>query len=210
MTPSAFRIVEDFLSVQGEGFHSGTFARFVRLAGCNSPALGLDCAEWCDTNYEDPKWAVNVSAFNNWFEHQSFTPLLIFTGGEPLLYQNLIREWLITSSLSITRVCIETNGTIPRTLDTMKDVWYTVSPKGPEWNLGTGPISEVKLVITPIMLLNLQLTLDLMDTMRGNWYHFLQPLDNDLQTAKDIVEQIIARRPSWRLSLQTHKLISML
>ena len=205
-----FHIVEDFRSVQGEGHYSGTFAQFVRLAGCNSPSKHLDCVDFCDTDYDVSRWTSTLDGFEDWFGGQAPAPLLIFTGGEPLLYQDLLYEWITASRyLRETQVCIETNGTIDRDIPS---VWHTVSPKGPLYRLGRGPISEIKLVVTPEHLRNGISTSELLSRLSDgqDCELYLQPLDNDLELARDIVERLISRRPEWKLSLQTHKLISML
>lgn len=97
------KINEIFYSLQGEGFHTGTPAVFVRFSGCN-----LRCG-FCDTRHEegvmmtDEEIVEKVSSFP--------ARMVILTGGEPSL-------WIDKSLISRLReagkqVCIETNGTRP-------------------------------------------------------------------------------------------------
>ena len=110
------KINEIFYSLQGEGFHTGTPAVFVRFSGCN-----LRCS-FCDTRHEegvmmtDEEIVEKVSSFP--------ARMVILTGGEPSL-------WIDKALISRLReagkqICIETNGTrpLPDGID-----WVTCSPK---------------------------------------------------------------------------------
>ena len=110
------KINEIFYSLQGEGFHTGTPAVFVRFSGCN-----LRCS-FCDTRHEegvmmtDEEIVEKVSSFP--------ARIVILTGGEPSL-------WIDKALISRLReagkqICIETNGTrpLPDGID-----WVTCSPK---------------------------------------------------------------------------------
>lgn len=103
-------VCEIFSSLQGEGPSIGTPAVFLRLMGCN-----LRC-EWCDTKYtwgEGGTWReVEQLATSLRVElaHRR-NPLLVVTGGEPLLQQDALVE-LQQNLLGGFRWEIETNGTI--------------------------------------------------------------------------------------------------
>jgi len=118
-------VLEEFLSIQGEGSLVGTPAYFVRLARCN-----LRCP-WCDTKYS---WKPGKEASPREVALRaasSGVPLVVITGGEPLLWEREIAE-LVSSLRELGFkgiVQIETNGTIyPKSLEGA-DVWITVSPK---------------------------------------------------------------------------------
>ncbi len=127
-------ISEKFTSIQGEGQTMGKKAIFLRLAGCN---ILCKSEHWvCDTI---EVWRKGVStAFENVFSRDDILNLsngyhLIITGGEPLLHQNGIIEflwWFKKSSGFLPKIEVETNGTItpyPRLLE-LVDYW-NVSPK---------------------------------------------------------------------------------
>ena len=73
---NAYKINEIFYSLQGEGFHSGTPAVFVRFSGCN-----LHC-DFCDTQHQQGRMMSmqNIVAEVNKYPDAS---LLVLTGGEP-------------------------------------------------------------------------------------------------------------------------------
>ncbi|MCQ2232382.1 MAG: 7-carboxy-7-deazaguanine synthase QueE [Paludibacteraceae bacterium] len=180
------RINEIFMSLQGEGFHTGTSAVFVRFSGCN-----LKCP-FCDTKHEtfvemsEEEIEKSVSGFAS--------PWVILTGGEPSLQAT---ESLVERLHNIgKKVAMETNGTheVPHNLD-----WVTLSPKE-----GKAPIlstaNEVKVVFTE-------------STDVEHWHkqikadhYFLQPCS--CQNTKETVAYIL-EHPHWRLSLQTHKYIGI-
>lgn len=128
-------VAETFYSLQGEGITSGMPAVFLRLGGCN-----LNCT-WCDT-VEVWKHG-KAKKFEDVFNAEQWQALerganLIITGGEPLLHQSAIvnfLDWLTCNMIdrapgSANWIEIETNGTIlPLVeLDLVVDQ-YNVSPK---------------------------------------------------------------------------------
>lgn len=178
------KINEIFYSLQGEGFHTGTPAVFVRFSGCN-----LKCP-FCDTRHED---GVLMSDEEILHEVNKYPArMVILTGGEPSLW---IDDAFI-DMLHATRkyICIETNGTrpLPEGID-----WITCSPKTGS-DLCLKRMDEVKVVylgqdIAPYEQLPAA-------------HFFLQPC-----SCKNTQETIacVLQHPRWRLSLQTHKLIDI-
>ena len=178
------KINEIFYSLQGEGFHTGTPAVFVRFSGCN-----LRCS-FCDTRHEegvmmtDEEIVEKVSSFP--------ARIVILTGGEPSL-------WIDKALISRLReagkqICIETNGTrpLPDGID-----WVTCSPKDAPWNIDR--IDELKIVYQGQ---DVEQIASLLPSPRC----FLQPCSG-LNVAETV--EYIKSHPQWRLSLQTHRLIDI-
>lgn len=178
------RINEIFYSLQGEGYHTGIPAVFVRFSGCN-----LRCP-FCDTQHEegtlmsDEDIAMEVAKYS--------TQVVILTGGEPGLW---IDEKLVDALHHERKyVCIETNGTcrLPENID-----WVTCSPKeGAKINLDR--IDEVKVVYVGQ---DVSAYLDLSAS-----HYFLQPCS--CANTEEVIAYIL-QHPEWRLSLQTHKLLQI-
>ena len=192
-----YPVNEIFCSLQGEGFNTGTASVFIRLSGCN-----LSCY-FCDTHYQShtmmsaPEIVENVMAHN--------APLIVLTGGEPALWvdEPLIKALKITQKT----IAIETNGTLP--LPDGID-WITLSPKT-AFNGGTTKpclltsCDELKVVYTGQ---------DLSQYDHINTKHrFLQPcyVNNKKQQLIGIQDTVAAilNNPSWRLSLQTHRILGI-
>ncbi|MDE5977696.1 MAG: putative 7-carboxy-7-deazaguanine synthase QueE [Turicibacter sp.] len=104
-----FKIIETFVSIDGEGPTSGELATFIRFSGCN-----LRCA-WCDTTYSwDGSSCVTKLSLDELYEQikRSKTKNVTLTGGEPLIQPNielLLDRLAADQTLS---VHIETNGSV--------------------------------------------------------------------------------------------------
>jgi len=116
-------VVEHFISIQGEPSSVGKKAYFIRLAGCN-----LDC-KWCDTKYATKKPKFELIPLKQVIKMilRSKCDLIVFTGGEPLLFAEMLE--LIASTLKGRQFEIETNGTRNPLPQELWNVGYNVSPK---------------------------------------------------------------------------------
>lgn len=101
------KIAEVFKSVQGEGIYFGERQLFVRFFGCNR------ACKFCDTRlsrfkeYEAQELIAELKRYNGSFHSVSFT------GGEPLLQKDFLKEALGLSHRAGYRNYLETNGTLP-------------------------------------------------------------------------------------------------
>lgn len=117
------KVLEQFLSWQGEGPSAGRLAWFYRFAGCN-----LRCS-WCDTKYS--WWGENKEEA---LEPPEDVRLVVVTGGEPLIDENRVQvndliQFLLYKR-GVERIEIETNGTCEPLFSVVLDrVTYIVSPK---------------------------------------------------------------------------------
>ncbi|MBP5573424.1 MAG: radical SAM protein [Bacteroidales bacterium] len=194
-----YKVNEIFHSLQGEGFHTGTPAVFVRFSGCN-----LRCA-FCDTQHQtgEPMTAQAIIDEVNRYPH---APLLVLTGGEPSLF---IDEAFVAELKQKTGkiIAIETNGTrpLPSNVD-----WVTLSPKSAFEGGDSAPCilkhcDELKVVY---------LGQDLAQYEGIEAKHrFLQPCfcEDEVQckaNMKACVEAVM-QHPGWRLSLQTHRILDI-
>lgn len=194
-----FRINEIFHSLQGEGFHTGTPAVFVRFSGCN-----LHC-HFCDTQHQEGRMMSLHEIVTEVMKYPE-APLLVLTGGEPSLFidEVFVAELKVRTCKYIT---VETNGTrpLPSNLD-----WVTLSPKTAFKGGDAEPCilkhcDELKVVY-------LGQDLSQYDGIEAA-YRFLQPCfsQDEAQyqaTTKACVEAVM-RNPGWRLSLQIHRILNI-
>ena len=203
-----YRINEIFYSVQGEGHWSGRPAVFVRFSGCNlwsgveADRAAAICT-FCDTTFtEYTEYTCTgevVQAVTALLPENAWDvriPMVIFTGGEPMLQLDAA---LARAFLSVPMyVAIETNGTkpIPFYVD-----WVCVSPKTPVIKTGG---NELKLVYQQE-----RITPDMFDT--DCWDHtWLSPMDGpNLTENTQAAFQYCLDHPEWRLNTQTHKQIGI-
>ncbi|WP_300703862.1 radical SAM protein [Bacteroides sp.] len=179
------KINEIFYSLQGEGFHTGTPAIFIRFSGCN-----LKCS-FCDTQHEEGTWMSDDEILAEVKKYPAAT--VILTGGEPSLW--IDRNFVDILHQAGKYVCIETNGTrlLPENID-----WVTCSPKqGAKVEITR--INEVKVIYEgqDLAVYEEQFAVE---------HYFLQPC-----SCSNISETVacVMQHPRWRLSLQTHKLIDI-
>lgn len=195
-TMDRFKINEIFYSLQGEGFFTGTPAVFVRFSGCN-----LHCP-FCDTDHS----AGELLTLEEIADSTKTYPArhIVLTGGEPSLF---ITEELVGKLKDGDRlVAIETNGThsLPKNID-----WITLSPKF-DW--------QGEMAMPAISRCNeLKVVFQGQDLNAYNHieatHRFLQPcFTGDPKADKENIKATIAAcldNPRWRLSLQTHRILSI-
>ena len=208
-----FAVREIFYTLQGEGGNAGRAAVFCRFAGCNlwsgreSDRAGAQC-RFCDTDFVGTDGtgggkfadadALADAVAAHWPACVPGQPLVVLTGGEPLLQVDAA----LIGALHARRfeIAVETNGTIapPAGLD-----WICVSPKaGTELRLRAG--HELKVVVPQD-----DLDLDALAKLPFG-RHLLQPMDGPL--LRENTQWAIARclqDPRWRLSVQTHKMVGI-
>lgn len=100
------KIAEIFDSVQGEGLYFGERQLFVRFSGCN-----LKC-RFCDTNHQDFTEYEPDELFGQ-IKAKAKNRFVSFTGGEPLLQKDFLKETLKLSQTAGFKNYLETNGTLP-------------------------------------------------------------------------------------------------
>jgi len=194
-----WKINEIFYSLQGEGYHTGVAAVFIRFSGCN-----LRCS-FCDTSHQDgtmmslPQLVQEASRYPQ-------APLLVLTGGEPALW---IDEQMVQTIKSMTgkRIAIETNGTrpLPHGID-----WVTLSPK---CGMDGGDLSPLKLHhCDELKVVYCGQDLSQYDDIQAT-YRYLQPCwtadTEQCQRNMDATVQAVLSHPTWRLSLQTHRVLGI-
>ena len=196
---SVYKINEIFCSLQGEGFHSGTPAVFVRFSGCN-----LRC-EFCDTQHQQGKMMSMQDVVEEVNKYPD-APLLVLTGGEPSLF---VDETFVAELKTATGklIAIETNGTriLPKNID-----WVTFSPK----NAFAGGDAE-PCVLTrcdELKVVYLGQDLSQYDTIEAK-HRFLQPCYNPDETQcqrnMSACVEAVMTYPQWRLSLQIHRTLNI-
>lgn len=191
------KVNEIFYSLQGEGYHSGTPAVFVRFSGCN-----LRCP-FCDTQHEE---GIEMSEAEIVEAVKTYpASLVVVTGGEPAMQ---LTEGLVDALHAAGKyVSVETNGTLPlpKNVD-----WITLSPKDSWVGSQAAPVlshaDELKLLFDgrhePSQYSHIAVA-----------HRFLQPCDmgNDARNAEIMQATVdfVKKNPAWRLSLQIHKILKI-
>ena len=194
-----YKINEIFYSLQGEGFHAGTPAVFVRFSGCN-----LRCS-FCDTQHQAGQM-MSVQEIVEEVNKYPLAPLVVLTGGEPSLF---IDETFVAELKQKMgkKIAIETNGTrpLPNNLD-----WVTLSPKSAFEGGDLEPC--VLTYCDELKVIYLGQDLTQYDGIEAK-HRFLQPCFCEDETQrkanmKACVDAVM-QNPGWRLSLQIHRVLNI-
>jgi 7-carboxy-7-deazaguanine synthase len=197
---TALPVMEHFYTIQGEGFHQGRAAYFIRLAGCD-----VGCP-WCDVkeSWESDKHPIYelgslVSAVKK-------TPaeIVVITGGEPLMHNlDALTKELQKAGL---KTNIETSGAYP--LSGSWD-WICLSPK------------KFKEPLPQIIPLASELKIVVFNKSDFAWAEkyeafvspgcklYLQPEWSKASKMTPLIVDYIKAHPQWELSLQIHKFINV-
>ena len=203
------KLIEAFVSVQGEGAFIGVPALFVRLAGCN-----LKCP-WCDTKESwsegcpeiDPvQFMVNIK---QQFDLKNVRCAVV-TGGEPTIHSDIKRLIEVLKGAGL-RVHLETNGTCEYLRDLNAD-WVACSPKpGRCYMYFPEGVDELKYVVTEEF--NAAIAIPESTRTRFAGKIWLQPCDyGKIAQNREMMEKavkIALGDPRLRVGVQLHKLLGV-
>jgi organic radical activating enzyme len=189
--------MEQFYTIQGEGFHSGRPAYFIRTGGCDVGCVWCDvkesweAADHPDTSLDEIIENVKASGCN----------FVVLTGGEPAMYKV---ETLVEALKELNiETAIETSGCYP--LDAEID-WYCFSPKKfkPPVAEAYEKADELKVVI--FHKSDFEWAEGHAEKLRNkNCKLFLQPEWSKEDEMLPLIIDYVKAHPEWSISLQTHK-----
>lgn len=208
-----YKVKEIYYTLQGEGFHTGRPAIFLRFTGCNlwsgrEEDRHKAICKFCDTDFWGMdgnlggKYDANAlveATLSLWPENQQDQqPFVVCTGGEPALQlDQVLVEAFHQAGFAI---AIETNGTLalPTGID-----WVCVSPKANTEIIVTNG-NELKLVFPQVGL-----EPEMFADMKFD-YHYLQPMESpELEDNTWQAIRYCKNHPQWNLSVQMHKVLNI-
>ena len=200
MSSKNYPLMEDFYTIQGEGYNTGKAAYFLRLAGCDVGCVWCDVKEsWSAENH--PRIGIDEMLKRI---KQSGADKVVVTGGEPAMYDlKPLTDALRENNL----LCyIETSGAYPLTGDWD---WICVSPK------------KFKAPLPEILYQADELKVIVYNNSDFDWGEKNAEMINDncllyLQPEYSVNEKILPQiidyvktNKRWRISLQTHKYLGV-
>jgi organic radical activating enzyme len=196
----SYPLMEHFYTIQGEGFHSGQAAYFLRIGGCD-----VGCV-WCDVkeSWDRKKHPETTIEKILGFVLESKTNFVVITGGEPGMYDlnplvNRLHEHAIY-------VAIETSGAyeVKAELD-----WFCLSPK--KFKIPVESVykqaNEFKVVIYHYS--DFEWAEKQTSWLRPDCKLLLQPEWSKSEQFLPIIIDYVKKNPKWRISLQTHKFMNI-
>jgi len=189
-------LVEEFYTLQGEGYHTGSAAYFIRVGGCD-----VGCS-WCDTKFSwnpDLHPPVDIQQI---VDHASATPAaaVVVTGGEPLM-ANMKPLTSMLKEKGI-RTFLETSGAYDLTGDWD---WICLSPKRNMPPVGDihQAAHELKVIITGEE--DLDWAIEHSGLVNENCKLYLQPEWSVREEVLPFIIDFVKENPSWQVSIQAHK-----
>jgi organic radical activating enzyme len=192
-------LMEEFYTIQGEGFFTGTSAYFIRIGGCD-----VGC-HWCDVkeswNADLHPTTLTDSIVTN---ATKFSKTVVITGGEPLMWNmNYITQELQNRQI---KTHIETSGAYALTGNWD---WICLSPK--KTKLPQDDICKVanELKVIVFNKNDFKFAEEQAARVDSSCALFLQPeWSNKIKMTPLIVEYVM-KNPKWKISLQTHKYLNI-
>jgi organic radical activating enzyme len=192
-------LMEEFYTIQGEGFHTGTAAYFIRIGGCD-----VGC-HWCDVkeswNAElHPPTATEVIVSNA----VNYADTVVVTGGEPLTWDmTFLTQKLKDKNL---KVHIETSGAYP--VSGIWD-WFCLSPKKNKL-----PVDDAYAIANELKVIvynkhDFIFAEEQAKKVNKDAILFLQPEWSKKEEMTPLIVDYVMKNPKWRVSLQTHKFLNI-
>ena len=193
-------LMEEFYTIQGEGYHSGKAAYFIRLGGCD-----VGC-HWCDVKESWDAELHPLTHADTIIENASQHPgkAVVITGGEPLIYNlDYLTEGLQARGI---KTFIETSGAYPLS---GKWDWICLSPKKfkgpkPEVSLAAG---ELKVIV--FNKSDFAWAEEHAKLVSENCKLYLQPEWSKATVITPLIIDYVKQNPKWEISLQTHKYLNI-
>lgn len=193
-------VMEEFYSIQGEGFNQGKAAYFVRLAGCN-----VNCF-WCDVkdswDIEDDQMQRVDQIIKRIKEVEA--DFVVITGGEPAMHDLTV----LTAELHKIgiNIAIETSGNE----DLKGDFdWICLSPK--KFDPPVDSVFESAHELKIIVYNNHDIVWadELAEKVNEKCSLFLQPEWSNEKEVLPLIINKVKEDPRWKISLQTHKYMNI-
>ena len=191
-------VMESFYTLQGEGFHQGKAAYFVRLGGCDVGCTWCDVKESWDSAKHPQKKITDIVA------DASLHPgkIAVITGGEPLMHNCV--ELTDQFHAAQFHTHIETSGAWPLTGEWD---WICLSPKKFK-----APLSEIiplanELKIVVFNKSDFAWAEKYAELVNPSCMLFLQPEWSKSTEITPLIIEYIQQHPQWEFSLQLHKYI---
>jgi len=192
-------LMEEFYTIQGEGYHKGTAAYFIRIGGCD-----VGC-HWCDVK---ESWLAELhppTETSKIVENAAkYSDTIVVTGGEPLTWD--MTE--LTSQLKAQnlKTHIETSGAYKLTGEWD---WICLSPK--KLKLPTDEIyakaHELKVII--YNKADFKFAEEQAEKINKDCILYLQPEWSKREKVVPMIVEYVMENPKWKVSLQTHKYLNI-
>jgi len=192
-------LMEEFYTIQGEGFYKGTAAYFIRIGGCDVGCHWCDVKESWNADLHPP---TQVEAIAN--NAVTYSNTIVVTGGEPLMWNMKPLTDLLKAKGLLTH--IETSGAYKLSGDWD---WICLSPK--KLKLPTEDIykkaHELKMIVYNKS--DFKFAEEQAAKVNKDCILYLQPEWSKREKVVPLIVDYVMANPKWKVSLQTHKYLNI-
>jgi len=194
----ALPLMEAFYTIQGEGYHKGAAAYFIRIGGCD-----VGC-HWCDVKESWDAEKHPPTAVEAIVELASTYNTIVVTGGEPLMWPMQPLTTALKEKGLLTH--IETSGSYPLTGSWD---WVCLSPKKTALPLQGiySKADELKVIVYNKH--DLIFAVEQAEKVTAQCKLFLQPEWSVREKVIPLIVDFVMKHPKWKVSLQTHKYMNI-
>lgn len=192
-------LMEEFYTIQGEGYHKGTAAYFVRIGGCDVGCHWCDVKESWNADLHPPTETLKIieNAIQN-------SDTVVVTGGEPLTWDmSKLTKGLKEKGA---KVHIETSGAykFSGTWD-----WICLSPKKNKLPVKEAYVKANELKVIVYNKHDLKFAEEQASLVNSNCILYLQPEWSKREKVIPLIVDYVMQHPKWKVSLQTHKYLNI-
>lgn len=192
-------LMEEFYTIQGEGFHKGTAAYFIRVGGCDVGCHWCDVKESWDANIHPPTHVDEIVQ-----NAAKYSDTIVVTGGEPLTWDMAP----LTSGLKSRNLQthIETSGAYDLTGEWD---WICLSPKKNKL-----PVQEIYPLAHELKIIvynkhDFIFAEEQAAKVSKDCILYLQPEWSVREKMIPMIVDYVMKDPKWKVSLQTHKYLNI-
>ncbi len=198
--PASLPLMEHFYTIQGEGYHTGNAAYFIRLGGCDVGCVWCDVKDSWDASRHP---LTDISDMIEWVQATA-AKMVVITGGEPLMHnlESLTKRFQQAGI----ETNIETSGAYPLSGNWN---WICVSPKKFK-----APLPEVLLYANELKVVifnksDFDWAVKHAKLVKDSCKLYLQPEWDQTEKMMPQIIEFVKQHPKWKISLQTHKYLQI-
>jgi organic radical activating enzyme len=192
-------LMEAFYTLQGEGYHKGSAAYFIRIGGCD-----VGC-HWCDVKESwDPLKHATTPVKEIVKKAIKYSNTIVITGGEPLMWNmepltNALKE-------NKMQIHIETSGAYNITGNWD---WFCLSPKKNKLPTKTAYSLADELKVIIYNRDDFRFAEKQAEKVNEKCFLYLQPEWGKREKVMPLIVEYVLKNPKWKVSLQTHKYLNI-
>ena len=192
-------LMEAFYTLQGEGYHKGSAAYFIRIGGCDVGCHWCDVKESWNADLHPPTAITKIVQ-----EAQKYSNTVVVTGGEPLMWNmEPLTDALHQQGI---KIHIETSGAYA--LSGAWD-WFCLSPKKNKLPTDAAYLRADELKMIVYNKDDLRFAEEQAQRVNADCKLFLQPEWSKREKVIPILVDYVLNHPQWKVSLQTHKYLNI-